>query len=142
MLNVPSVADFKNRFNRDFPYNEDINLGVTDTDIANAFQNANNEVCQSVWGTQSMFTQAYLFVAAHFLVLNLRDSSAGLNGQASWLQASKGVGSVSESFSIPQRILDNPSWTLLSKTTYGMRYLDMLMIQSIGVGFTVPSGSH
>lgn len=133
----PSVADFKTYFNRDFPYGTDIATSVTDEDIARAFQETNVNFNQDLWGDQGSYNVGYLLLSAHMLVMNLRSSSQGLSGQFGWLQSGKSVGSVSESFSIPQRILDNPEFAILSKTTYGARYLALLLPQLAGQVYTV-----
>jgi hypothetical protein len=129
----PSVADFKARFIRDFPFGTNINTSVTDTDVANAFGLTNFNLNQALFAIQADYTSGYLLLAAHYLVMNLRASSQGINGQFAWLEISKGVGSVNASFSIPQMILDNPYWAMFSKTNYGMLYLNLLQPQLVGV---------
>jgi hypothetical protein len=134
--NNPSVADFKAFFFRDFPYTSDINTGVVDQDIAKAFQQANLSVNQELWGDQSSFSMAYLYMAAHWLVIDLR-AAQGVGGQYNWVTTSKSVGSVSESFQIPQRILDNPELAMLAQTNYGAKYLQMVLPQLTGQVFSV-----
>lgn len=123
----PSVADFKSRFVRDFPFGTDLNTQVSDTDIANAYQLVNLNINQALFSCQADYTTGYLLCAAHYLVMNLRASSQGINGQFAWLEVSKGVGSVTSAFSIPQYILDNPYMSVFSKTNYGMLYLHVLL---------------
>jgi hypothetical protein len=76
------------------------------------------------------------------LVLNLRASSQGIAGQAGWLQTSKGVGSVSEGFTIPQRILDNPDFALLNTTFYGQQFFMKVYPTMCGAIFTVRSRTN
>lgn len=128
----PSVADFKNQFVRDFPYGTDQNVSVLDSDIAYAFQFVNVNMNQALFADQGSYTLGYNLLAAHYLVMNLRSSSQGINGQFNFLQNSKGVGGVSESFSIPQRILDNPDWSILAKTNYGAAFLQLIIPQLAG----------
>jgi hypothetical protein len=71
------------------------------------------------------------------LVLNIRSSSQGINGQFNFLQQTKSVGAVSEGFAIPQRILDNPYFSMLTKTNYGAEYLQLLLPQLAGQMFVV-----
>jgi len=134
---APTVANFKTQFLRDFPYGTDINTSVLDADIVNAFNQVDITINQQLWGSQTAFTLGYLLLAAHFLVLTLRSSSQGLNGQYNWAQNSKSVGSVSESFSIPQRILDNPDFMAYTKTNYGSQYLNLLWPKLSGQMFSV-----
>lgn len=133
----PSVQDFKNRYTRDFPYGTDPAVAVLDQDIANAFVETNVAINPALFDDQSSYTLGYLKLSAHYLVLNLRASSQGLNGQWSWLEQSKSVGSVAQAFGIPQRILDNPVFAGLCKTNYGAAYLMQVLPALSGAGFSV-----
>lgn len=133
----PSVADFKNYFTRDFPYGSDPETSVLDSDIAKAFQMTNVNLNQALFGDQATYTMAYLLLSAHYLVMNLQSSSQGINGQYGFLEASKSVGSVSQSFNIPDRILANPYWSMLMKTNYGAMYLMQILPQLAGQIYTV-----
>ncbi len=133
----PTVQDFKDFFVRDFPYNADPELGVTDSDIANAFRLTNVQINCDFFGTQDTYSLYYLYLAAHYLVTNLNTSSAGVGGSWSGLVASKSVGSVSTSYSIPQKYLDNPQFGWLAATRYGSMYLSFIIGQLSGAIFTV-----
>lgn len=136
-FNNPAVADFKNQFVRDFPYGTDVNTSILDADIANAFQNVNFNINQALFSDQGSYTYGYCLLAAHYLVINLRASSQGINGQFNFLQNQKSVAQVAEAFGIPQRILDNPYLSMLCKTNYGAQYIGLLLPQLTGPGFTV-----
>lgn len=125
----PQVTDFKAYFFRDWPYGTDINSSVTDADINKAFQQVNMGTTfnPNMWQDQSSYTVGYLYLAAHYLVMNLRSSSQGLNGQFAFLEQSKGVGSVNVSYAIPERIMANPDWAMLMKTNYGAQYLQYVI---------------
>lgn len=133
----PAVADFKAQFFRDFPYGTDQNKSVLDQDIAGAFVKTNVMINPSFFGDQASYTLGYLTLAAHYMVMNLRASSQGINGQFAWLEQSKGAGPVSQAFAIPQRILDNPAMAVLTKTNYGLSYLEMILPQLSGAMFAV-----
>lgn len=133
----PSVDDFKTYFNRDFPYGTDIDTSVTDTDIGKAFQLVNINVNQDLFSDQSSYSIGYLLLSAHYLVMNLRSSSQGISGQFNFLQQSKSVGSVSESFGIPERVMANPDWAILCKTNYGAQFLQLIIPQLSGQAFFV-----
>lgn len=133
----PSVADFKAFFTRDFPYGTDPNTSVLDADIAKSFQFTNINMNQGLFGDQGSYNVGYFLLSAHYLVMNLRASSQGVNGQFSFLDQSKGVGSVNTSFAIPQRILDNPYWSVLAKTNYGMEFLQLILPQLAGQIYSV-----
>lgn len=133
----PSVADFKAYFFRDFPYGTDQETQVLDADIAKAFQQTNINFAQGLWADQAGYNVGYFLLSAHFLVLDLRASSQGINGQFSFLEQSKSVGSVSQSFAIPDRINQNPFWSMLTKTNYGAQYLQLILPQMSGQMFDV-----
>ncbi len=134
---APTIANFKAQFSRDFPYGTDANVAVLDGDIINAFNLVDITINPAFWGTQTSYQIAYGYLAAHFMVLNLRASSQGLNGQYNWAQNSKAVNGVSEGFTIPQRIIDNPELMAYTKTNYGAMYLQLVLPQLCGQMFSV-----
>lgn len=142
MFTNPTVAEFKLFFVRDFPYGSDIETTVVDGDITRAILEADNTINQSLFGTQEQYTQGFMYLTAHQLVVNLRNSSQGLSGKYSWLQTSRSVGSVSESVQIPDRILANPILAMLSQTTYGAKYLEMVLGQLNGQIFVVHGNTN
>ena len=119
----PIVTDFKNYFVRDFTYGIDPLTTATDVDLARALLEAKSGLNADLFADQPTYTLAFLLLAAHNLVINLKASGSGCSGQAQWLIQSKNAGSVSESFAIPEIILKNPYYAFLSKTTYGNKYL-------------------
>jgi len=133
----PTVAEFKTFFARDFFYDADPTKGVTDGDIQRAMLEGEFTTNLSFCDSQQMYTMWYLYAAAHFLVTDLRASTAGINGSYTWLTQSKSVGSVSESFAIPQKILDNPRYAMWTKTNYGAKLLHMMLPYLVAPIFTV-----
>ncbi len=140
--NNPSIADFKAYFTRDFPYGTDPETSVLDSDIAKAFGQTNIGINPALFSDQSAYTTGYLLLSAHWLVIDLRMASQGINGQFSFLESSKSVGSVSQSFAIPQRILDDPYMAMLAKTNYGAKYLQLLLPQLAGQMFIAYGGTR
>lgn len=133
----PTVQDFQNYFVRDFPYGIDPNTSILDSDINKAFGQTNFNINPNLFRTQGDYNIGYLFLSAHYLVVDMRMSEQGINGQYSFLENSKSVSSVSQSFSIPQRILDNPYFAMLMKTNYGAKYLELVIPQLAGQVFSV-----
>ncbi len=131
----PSISDFRQFFARDFPFGTDINTSVLDSDIVKAFSLTNVNFNQDLWANQESYAVGYNLLSAHYLVMNLRASSQGINGQFAFLEQSKSVGSVSQSFAIPQRVLDNPDWAILMKTNYGAAFLQLVIPQMAGQMF-------
>ncbi len=133
----PSVQQFQQQFFRDFNYGSDINNCVTPQDITNAFISVNASINQNMWPDQGTYTYGYLLLAAHFMVIALRASSQGLNGQWGWAQNNKSAGQVSEGIEIPERIKNNPDFMQYYKTNYGAQYLNLLWPQLSGQIFAV-----
>ncbi len=131
----PSATDFKAYFTRDFPYGTDPATSVLDADIVKAIGQAEVNWNPGLWGSQSAFTIGFLYLTAHWLVIDLRMSSQGINGQYQWTEASKSVGNVAQAFAIPQRILDNPTFAMFAQTNYGAKYLQLLLPQLVGQTF-------
>lgn len=127
----PTVADFKAYFVRDFVYGVTTST-VQDADITSGLNDAAINFNPALWADQASYNIGFLLLSAHFLCMNLRASSQGIAGQFEWDVQSKSVGNVSESFAIPQRILDNPEFSYLSKTSYGVKYLMFVLPQLSG----------
>lgn len=105
---------------------------VTDFDIAGAQAKAlGYNMTQALFSSQQAFTLAYGLLAAHYLCETLLAAGTGLGGKAEWLTNAKTVGNVSESYSIPDRILKSPILSKLSKTTYGAQFLELVSPQLI-----------
>lgn len=138
----PQPSDFQVQFVRDFPYGTDANVSVLTSDIAYAMQMTNMTINQGLFPDQASYSLAYNLLSAHFLVLNLRASSQGLNGQYNWMQNSKGVGAVNEAFTIPQRIIDNPDFAQYFKTNYGAQYMQLVWPLLSGPYMAVCGRSH
>lgn len=133
----PTVNDFKIYFSRDFPYGTDINTSVTDGDIMKAQGEAKFNFSNTFADTQEKFSLLFNYLTAHYLVMDLRASSQGIAGKYAWLESSKSVGSVSQSFSIPDKILANPLYAYYTGTNYGTKYLMLIMPQLSAQIFTV-----
>jgi hypothetical protein len=133
----PGVSDFQSQFVRDFPYGSDPQVSVLSQDITYAFQMANLSINQALWPDQGSYTLGYLLLSAHFMVLNLRASSQGLNGQWNWAQNNKAVAGVSEGFEIPERIKANPDFMQYYKTNYGAMYMNLLWPLLCGQVFVI-----
>ncbi len=138
----PTVTEFKERFDRDFPYGSNIETSVRDIDITRAMDRAKVNFNEAFFGSEEDFKLGFLYLSAHHLVLNLRNSSQGLSGQFSWLQNSRGAGSVSEGLSIPTMILENPYFAAISKTGYGAEFLIMVLPQLFGNIYTVKGATN
>lgn len=105
---------------------------VTDDDITSAIQDAAFNVNQALFGTQSDWAKAFLYLAAHNLVERLLAAGEGMRSRYNWLTNAKTAGDLSESYTIPDSILESPFLSSVSKTRYGARYLEIVSPLLIG----------
>ena len=105
---------------------------VLDADIQKAFDETKINFNQALFSTDAEIQLAFLYVSAHFLVLDLRRSSQGINSTGDYTAQSQSVGNVSETKHIPEKILNNPIFQLYTTTSYGMKYLNLVMPRLIG----------
>lgn len=128
---LPTPADFKAQFYRDFPYgtgNDQTSVDIVrDADIQAALNMTGVNFNESFWGTQAVFTSMYCLLAAHYLVVNFQNSSVGLAGQTGWLTTHQNVDSVQQSFATPEWVMDNPELAAISKTRYGLQYISFIV---------------
>jgi hypothetical protein len=103
---------------------------VSDLDITNAFAEACITFNDNLFSDDEDIKLGYLYVSAHYLVhdLNAGGAENGSSGQVN----SRSVGNVSESYSIPQWQLDNPIYGFYAKTSYGNKYLNMVLPRLVG----------
>ncbi len=151
-LSTITVSDFKTYFRRDFPYaptyateNEPENLDsfVFDSDIEKAFGEAKTILNQGLFGDDDSIRLAYLYLSAHYLVIDLRAAMGGVDSTGSFPVASRSVGSVAESYAIPDAYKDNAQYAFFTTTGYGMKFLSMVIPRLVGnirtvAGWTLP----
>lgn len=137
----PTATDFKAHFTRDFPYGTAINT-VQDSDINKAIAEANFNFNSALFANQGEYTMGFLYLTAHFLVMDLRASSQGISGNFPWMTTSKSVGSVSEGIDIPEFIKNNPMLAHFGKTYYGAKYINLIFPRLIGNMFPMTGMTH
>lgn len=120
-------------------------------DIANALNTATSLFNPALFSTQLIGTppmqtseslNAYLYLTAHFLVTSLQAvgglalkagaGSPGLHSQGEGIVSSKGGGGLNISFSWPALVTDSPVLFQLTKTSYGLMYLQILVPKLVG----------
>ena len=138
-----TVAEIKTWFSRDFPYSENGELtGITDTDIQKAFAEASMNFNPSLFATVDEQKLGFLYLAAHYLVIDIQNSTQGLNGKYEGIMSNKSVGSVSVGYQIPDWVTSSPIYSLLSQSKYGMKYLSLIIPQLIGNISAVRGATH
>lgn len=139
-----TVADFKSRFDRDFAFASDQSdkSKVRDVDVTRGLTSAGMNFNEALWPTQATFAEAYLLLAAHFLCVNILNSSQGLGSQSTWLLSQKHVGSMSSSAAIPDSVKEDPFLARMATTGYGAEYLGVLAPLLVGGVTTVRGYTH
>jgi hypothetical protein len=128
----------------DWELYEDSELNyVTDGDIEKAFTEAQAVFNPAIFPDENTFELAYLYLTAHFLSLDLRSASQGVNSNAPTTVSSRSVGSVSESYAVPKAWNEDPNLQFYTTSYYGAKYLSMVTplltgnIQAV-LGATLP----
>ena len=115
---------------------------VQDDDIENAFAEAQAVFNTGLYDDDQKTQIAYLFLSAHFLASDLKESAAGAYAPASFTVASKSAGSLSESYDIPQSYKDSPILSQYTSTAYGMKFLSLTLPALVGNVGGVYGGAH
>ncbi len=106
------------------------NVGlVSDLDITNAYAEACITFNGDLFCDDNM-ALGYLYLAAHYLVNDL--NAGGQNSSQVGFANSRSVGNVSESYSIPQWLLDDPILSFYGQSSYGRKYLNMILPRLTG----------
>lgn len=105
---------------------------IVDNDIEKAYRESQAVFNQALFSPESTLTLAYAYLTAHYLSLDLKASMQGINANAPTTVASKGVGSVSESYAIPKAWTEDPNIQFYTTTYYGVKYLSIVMPLLIG----------
>lgn len=114
-------------------YQDDSDNWVQDADITKAFSEA--QICfnQTFFNTDPNIQIGYLYMTAHYLVIDLRAAMAGgINASGDFPLASRTVGSVSAGYAVPAAYTENPQLSQYTTTAYGMKYLTMVLPQMVG----------
>jgi hypothetical protein len=105
---------------------------VLDADIEKAFNEAKITFNQSLFSSEENVKIGFLYLTAHYLVNDLRAALKGLSGTAAFPLQSRSVGSVSESYGIPEMYLKNPVYSFYTQSAYGLKYLNLILPQLVG----------
>lgn len=134
-----SVAEFKTKFDRAFPFGSGLDA-VRDSDINSAFDDALLVYNPALWSTADGKV-AFLYLSAHYVAVMIQatgglKSSVGAEGvdnRSNGITASKTVGSVSVSYeALAEQIKKIPALMPFWETEYGKRYVQMLLPKLVG----------
>lgn len=110
-------------------YNDSILNYTRDEDIWEAYGEAKINFNESLFGDEESALRVFLFLAAHYLTVDF-NNALGLNQIG--IPTSKSVGSVSEGYTIPPYIQNNPALSMYCTTGYGVKYATLIYPYLIG----------
>lgn len=111
---------------------------VSSKDITNAFNEALANFNSYITSDETSLKLMYLYLTAHYLTSDLN----AVGGLGSNIVNSRSVGSVSESYSVPQWMLDKPMFSMFAKTSYGQKYLSLIAGYTVGYMATIQGGTN
>lgn len=113
---------------------------VSDLDITNAYAEACVTFNSTLFTSDDDMVLGYLYLAAHYLVNDL--NAGGADSSSEGVVNSRSVGNVSESYTIPQWQLDSPIYSFYTKSSYGRKYLNMILPRLAGNMTTVAGATQ
>ena len=105
---------------------------ISDLDIEKAFSEAKINFNENLFTDSDKAKLVFCYLAAHYLVIDLNNASNPLALGSMGFTQSKSVGSVSESYGIPQWIMSSRTLGLFAQTGYGRKYLSLISPYLIG----------
>lgn len=112
--------------------NDSVNNYIQDSDIERAFAEAKVNFNPNLFTDDDTVKMVFLYLAAHYLVIDLNNAMNPLALGFMGFTQSKSVGSVSESYGIPQWMLNNQVLSAYAQTGYGRKYLSLIHPYLIG----------
>lgn len=100
---------------------------ILDNDISRAFVEARINFNTKLFNKCEDVIIAFCYLAAHYLVIDLNNAQNPFALGGMGIVSSKSVGSVSESYAIPQWILNDKNLGLYAQTGYGRKYLSLIL---------------
>ena len=110
-------------------YNDSVLNYTQDSDILNAYNEAKVNFNESLFGDEATALMVFLYLAAHYLTIDFNNAIGATN---IGITTSKSVGSVSEGYTIPPYITNNPALSAYATTGYGIKYGTLLYPYLIG----------
>lgn len=118
-------------------YNDSVLNYTQDADILEAYGEAQVNFNEDLFPNEATKKRMFLFLAAHYLTI---DFNIALGIAQAGITTSKSVGSVSESYTIPQWLINNPALSSYATTPYGLKYASLLRPYLVGNFFIVKGG--
>lgn len=100
---------------------------ISDTDIERAFEEAKSVFPASIFHGCNTVRMIYLYLAAHFLVIDINNAQNPFIMGYIGMTQSKSVGSVSESYGIPAWVQNDLQLGAYAQTGFGRKYLQLML---------------
>ena len=112
--------------------NDSVNNYIQDSDIERAFAEAKVNFNPNLFTDDTTATMVFLYLAAHYLVIDLNNAANPLAMGFIGFTQSKSVGSVSQSFALPDFVTKNAALSQYMQTGYGAKYVSLIYPYLIG----------
>lgn len=112
--------------------NDSVDNYIQDSDIERAFKEAKVNFNVSFFLDYKTAEMVFYYLAAHYLIIDLTNRQNPFLMGYKGLTQSKSVGSVSESYAIPQWMMNNQVLGTYAQTGYGRKYLSLIQPYLIG----------
>lgn len=113
-------------------YNDSVDNYIQDSDIERAFAEAKINFKTIFWKDDKTAEMVFYYVAAHYLIIDITNRQNPFLMGYKGMTQSKSVGSVSESYAIPEWMLNNQILGPYAQTGYGRKYLSLIQPYLIG----------
>lgn len=113
-------------------YDDSVDNYVTTSDIQRAMDEADCIFNPNLAGNENQKLQQYMYLTAHFLCLDKRMIATGISGESKGQVTSVSVGSVSESYQIPEAWTSNMMFFPFTTTSYGLMFLSFVTPSLVG----------
>lgn len=113
-------------------YNDTVDNYIQDSDILRAFNEAKINFNANLFSDDDTIKMVFLYLAAHYLVVDLNNSMNPLAMGFMGFTQSKSVGSVSESYALPSFATNNQVLSQYMQTGYGRKYVSLISPYLIG----------
>ena len=105
---------------------------IQDSDIMRAFKEAKVNFNAGLFGDDDTIKMVFLYLAAHYLVIDLNNAMNPMAMGFMGFTQSKSVGSVSQSFALPDFVTRNAALSQYMQTGYGAKYVSLINPYLIG----------
>lgn len=112
--------------------NDSVNNYVQDSDIERAWAEALISFNEGLGGDDDTTKIVFLYLVAFYLAYDLQLAAGGAYGQINFPATSVSVGSVSESYYVPDVYLNDPVLSFYARNGFGLKYLNMVYPKLIG----------